>query len=191
LFRLVFCAYAVIGVLQSYAINIVFHSTDLIGNGGHFLCYLTNLTATTVGLYAIMSAAPYIWPRLNEVRFDILFHPKGPVRQSLFCITLTSTFYLSVVFWGVLGLHTDGYPGWAKAWSLVDNIVVHGSNVAWLLLDASVFDRSLHRAFSLKMIWPSVIFGLVYLAVSTGEGIMTGYYPYFFLEPDFEGKGYF
>ncbi|GIQ89771.1 FAR-17a/AIG1-like protein [Kipferlia bialata] len=185
--------YAVLVLVQSYLATIVFVVAGLSEKGGNFLSYLTNFTATTVTLYSIVSALPLLCPTLREVQWDALFHPRGRVRQILYHIAVTSTLYLTVVFWLVLGMHPqDAYPEWAKVWSLLDNIGVHGSNVVWLLLDGLLFDRGLARSYrSRHSMWYSVSFGLVYFAIVMGQGAVTGVYPYPFFYPGRWERPYF
>ncbi|GIQ87095.1 hypothetical protein KIPB_009065 [Kipferlia bialata] len=149
---------------------------------------LTNCTAFLSMIYAAISAGPVLCPILAEVRWDGLFHPRGPVRRTLFAISLTTTVYLSVVFWTALGMVHDNMPRYAVVWDIVTNIGAHGSNAVWLLLDACVFDRNMARSYTKSMCLPPILFGLWYFAKASAELVMTELAPYFFLEPGYPYK---
>ncbi|GIQ83688.1 hypothetical protein KIPB_005044, partial [Kipferlia bialata] len=182
-FRLGAALFSSFVVANTYTCYIVFKETGVYDFAfGHYLSYLTNCTAFLCMIYGLVSAAPVLFPTLSKVQWDGFFHPRSAVRRTLYAMSLTTSVYVAVVFWGVLGLNNDDYPTWAKVWDMVTNIGAHGGNIVWLALDACVYDRNLARSYTKRMCLPTILFGLWYFAMASGELVMTELAPYFFME---------
>ncbi|GIQ80065.1 hypothetical protein KIPB_000799 [Kipferlia bialata] len=184
-FRQLFLIYALVLLVESYVHKTAYVQLGLRDSTGHYLLYLTYATVTCTSLYAAVSYLPLVHATLATPKWELLFHPRGLFRLSLYHISCTTELCLTLVFWTILGIHTEGMPIWAQIWAYVDNIGVHGSLIVWLLLDGVRYDPLLRRGYTVKAFLAPLIYCVAYVILAVSSGMQTGLYPYFFLDPGF------